>query len=205
MGIDVQINQQRTNVKMLETFLKLGRCSIDDLNVEREKLKKLEAEIKVVTEVKAVLPQKDIKAQIVVNTKTTPLKQELLQEIRKLRAYQAEVSNKMADVPKNESCKHLTSQAIAYTFQIEKLWTKYRYLEKNGVLPEEKNEVIEEKSVELLRLEAERKRFSEERSKLKRKIAEVGNSEKLREKWVARKYVVDGIIQDLDGKIRVLK
>jgi hypothetical protein len=56
-----------------------------------------------------------------------------------------------------------------------------------------------------LRLEAERKKFSEERSKLKKKIAEVGNTEKMQEKWVARKYVVDGIIQDLDGKIRSLK
>jgi hypothetical protein len=205
MGIDIKINQQRTNVKMLETFFRLGRCSIDDLNYEREKLKRLELEIDIVKQVKEVLPQKQIKAPIVVNTKTTPIKQEILQEIRKLRTNQAEVCNQLGDIPKNENCQYLTRQAIAYTFEIEKLWTKYRYLEKNGVLPEENNEIEEEKSVELLRLEAERKKFSEERSKLKKKIAEVGNTEKLREKWVARKYVVDGIIQDLDGKIRVLK
>jgi hypothetical protein len=205
MGIEIQINQQQTNVKMLETFFRLGRCSIDDLNYERDKLKKLELEFDFVKQVKDVLPQKQIKAPVVVNTKTTSIKQHLLQDIRKLRTNQAEISNQLGGVPNNKNCQHLTSQSIAYTFEIEKLWTKYRYLEKNGVLPEENNQIEEEKSVELLRLEAERKKFSEERSKLKKKIAEIGNTEKLQEKWVARKYVVDGIIQDLDGKIRSLK
>jgi hypothetical protein len=81
MSIEIQINQQQTNVKMLETFFRLGRCSIDDLNYEREKLKKLELEFDFVKQVKDALPQKQIKALVVVNTKTTPIKQQLLQDI----------------------------------------------------------------------------------------------------------------------------
>ena len=209
MSIEILINQQQTTIKMLETFAKLGRCSVDELDQAREKLRKLVSEREGFGAVAELKPLKVLKQEpskvVIVDLALTPLKQELLSKARALRKQQAELSNELHLVPNHEHCSELTGEIIDMGFQIEGIWTKYRYLERNGVLPEEHEEVKEEKSVELLRLESERKKFCEERSKLKKKLEVPGTKSNHKEKWVARKWVVDGIIQDLDAKIKVLK
>lgn len=209
MSLDILISQQQSSIKMIEMFVRLGRANKEELDVANDKLKKLLSEKEVVAETTELKVSKEVPKYVekkeVVNLSVTPMKQQLLREIKVLRMQQAELSNKLHLVPEGENAAHLTTEIIAFAYKIEGLWTKYRYLERNGVLPDEIEEGTEEKSVELLRLESERKKYCEERSKLKKKLDSAGNKPAQVEKWAARKWIVDGIIQDLDAKIKVLK
>jgi len=209
-GIETRIKKQEATVKKLKMMVAFKQASKSELDAAQAELVQLKAgrPAKPLTPKSAIAV---VPATLAVQPSTVPthesnIASSLLQQIRALQDESADLSNELHLVPEEENCRHLTDQLIVLRSRIEKLWTKYRHLEKYGSLPEEEREELgEEKSVELLRLQDEEKKYMQERSKLKSKLKQPGNKESKKEDWRARLAVVHGIIDDLRIKMNALR
>jgi len=222
--------QQQASVDMLRALVRTGRAEASELENAERRLKELEGlaptapqpecrttpvgelvEMKVVrtapiivaAKAKPELPDRSAPND---NADTMLLSAELMSQIDKLTRRRAEACNAMHDVPKDQDCPELMAAAMAIHNELEDVWTKYRYLERNGKLPEQETEKAKEVSLELLKAIDERKRYAEKRSKLKKKLADPYNHKnKKRDTWTEELEYADLEIRRLDDEIYLLK
>jgi hypothetical protein len=218
--------QQQASVDMLRAMVRTGRADATELENAERRLKELEGlapepetvqQVEVPKAPKIVWPQAETKyvgVQVDAvldfartdSANTMLLRAELMSQIDKLSRKRAEACNAMHAVPKDQDCPELMAMALAAHDELEDTWTKYRYLERKGKLPEEETQKAREVSLELLKAMDERKRYAEKRSKLKKKLADPYNHKnKKRDTWQDELDLASLEIQRLDDEIYLLK
>jgi len=134
------------------------------------------------------------------------LRRELMNEIDSLMRQRADASNAMHSIPYDQPCPELMAKALSLHEQVEAAWTKYRYLERNGKLPEIETPQARQHSLELLQKMDERKRMAEKRSKLKKKLEDPTNTRhKKRDEWKEELDYLLLELKHLDDEIYLLK
>jgi hypothetical protein len=133
----------------------------------------------------------------------------LMDKIDEAQKRLGQVCNSMHEVPKDEPCPHLMAQAASVKEEVEDLWTQYRYLQRNGRLPDsvqDEEKLSTKRSYELLEAIAEKKKVSEKRSKLKKKIADPRNlRSKLLDTWKEELAQADNDYAHYVDMIKILK
>jgi hypothetical protein len=214
MNLRIEILQQRTSVQMLQMLVKSRRASAEELAIAERRLAELE-ELQAPAETTTVIPATLLKQPTTeVINESPPLAENEVRSVRKTllehidakKRRLADVCNNMHLVPKATPCPELMVEAIELKAEEEELWTKFRYLERNGRLPDEPTEVQEKTNVDLLIATDERKKLAEKRSKLKKKINDLRNKKhRFLDKWKTEFDYVDMTITDLDSRIYILK
>ena len=185
----------------------------------RVKPQELEAAERRLAELREIAPaptreiQSDPVAAVIAPPAHSPennlLSAELMRQIDDTHRRLAKVCNSMHDVPKNVACPELMAEAIAIKNEEEDLWTQYRYLERNGRLPEETKEeekLSKERSYELLDAIARKKAITEKKSKLKKKLSDPKNAKnKNRTHWEDELTITNLEWERLDELIKILK
>lgn len=201
----IEIMQQEAAVELIRSLIKSRRATITDLEAAERRLAELKelhaSPITIVTPSPSPAPVKE---------KADPLlSRDLMAKIDDTQKRLAEVCNSMHSIPKDEACPELMARAAGIKQELEDLWTKYRYLQRNGRLPEDEKEeekLSSKRSYELLDAVQKKKSISEKRSKLKAKIANPKNirSKKL-EEWKDELAQADLDYKYFDDLIKILK
>lgn len=101
-------------------------------------------------------------------------KGELMTEIKSLTAERNELSNRLHEIPSEVACPELTKKIVSLQRRIESLWTEYRFIERNGRLPDtkpkEEKAYDPEREIKLLRISTDLKRLRDIRLKLEKKL-----------------------------------
>lgn len=177
-----EIKQQEAAVEMLRIFVRNKRAKPEELEKAEATLKKLKgkanAEEVAARPVMIATPEPP-KSIMVVDPVGTDIvetvfrrKGELMSEIKRLTAEQNELSNRLHEVDQSVQCGTLTANIVSLRRQIEKLWTEYRFIERNGQLPLMPQEPKQdpEKEVKLLRISMDLRSLRDKRLKLEKKI-----------------------------------
>lgn len=185
------ILQAEGNVAMLKMMVSIGRAKKAELEAAEAVLKELKGEIQPVA---SPIAQPITAPTPTIPTNYTPLpvptahpvspdfietifqrKADLMTDIKKLTSEQNELSNRLKEVPENVECPTMTREIVKLRKRIELLWTDYRFIDRNGQLPEHKK--IEEnanddpdKDIQLLRISQDLKRLRDQRLKLQKKL-----------------------------------
>ncbi|MVM36498.1 hypothetical protein GO730_00560 [Spirosoma sp. HMF3257] len=169
---------------MLETLVKAKRCTTDELEMARRRL----ADLKEQTTFVPIVPRADRVIQPlavepvatgrqIVGDEYASIQADLAAQANTLNRKMAELSNQLHKIPSSVSCPELTRQILELKAQIELIWDKKYYLERNHCLPEEPTD--QEQSTDNLatlsdagqyQLAYEKRRLIDLRSKLKRKL-----------------------------------
>ena len=186
--LDDEIRQLEASVEMLRIFVQNKRAKPEELEKVETQLRKLKGEEKAtqVAErpapitaaaavVGAVLPASPSFVETVFQRKG-----ELMGQIKQLTAEQNEMSNRLQEIDPAVHCGVLTGNIVSLRRRIEKLWTEYRFIERNGQLPTPSqissvnggNDVADDpdKDVKLLRISQELKSLRDRRLKLEKKL-----------------------------------
>ena len=167
-----EIQQATSTVQMLEQMVKARRASAQELATARERLALLEA---------PALPQREVVIDpdslepvgtAISQAEFLELQAELSKDAERINRQMADLSNQLHKVPPGNTCSELVRPILAMKEQIETIWDKKRYLERNRCLPEERAtaEVAGEQSPEKFRLAYEKRRLVDLRSKLHGKL-----------------------------------
>ena len=219
MKLEVQIMQQEASVNLLRSLLVCKRTSKEELEKAELRLAELlELRPKAPEPVKAfsILPKLEkpkIQQPSASPTPTLPptdnqisLRKEIWQQIDKKKRELAEVCNSMHEVPKDAACPELMADALNLKAEEEQLWTKFRYLERNGKLPDEPEPEQKQNSLELLQAINERKKLAEKRSKLKKKLeSPLNKKHRLLDRWKTELDYANLELQRLDDNIYLMK
>jgi hypothetical protein len=222
--------QQQASVDMLRALVRTGRAEASELENAERRLQELQgldpgfgsAQPAEREQFKATLRESAEPSRVFAkvsehtdykpvpaaaeNGNTMLLRAELMSQIDKLNRKRAEACNAMHAVPKDQECPELMAMALAAHNELEDTWTKYRYLERNGKLPEEETQKAKEVSLELLQKMDERKKLGEKRTKLNKKITDPYNHKnKKLEEWKDEYEFTLLRIKDLDDEIYLLK
>ena len=164
---------------MLERMVKARRASEQELAQARERLAGLTAPVApVVARYRAddePTPEIDVPestGRAVGQDEYLELQAELSKDGDRLNRQMAELSNQLHKVPPGHSCAELTRPILNLKDQIETIWDKKRYLERNRALPADVSEEpeTEENSPKKFALAYEKRRLVDLRSKLKKKL-----------------------------------
>jgi hypothetical protein len=217
----ILLMQQRASVDMIRSMVSLGRADVAELENAERRLAELEGlappapnggayasphvgNLSASRCVNHQVPEEQVQA--LRQQPTMMLSAELMSQIDKLNRKRAEACNAMHDVPKDQDCPELMAMAVAIHNELEDVWTKYRYLERNGKLPDEETEKAKEVSLELLQKMDERKKLGEKRTKLNKKITDPYNHKnKKLEEWKEEYDFALLRLKDLDDEIYLLK
>lgn len=196
--------QQEAAVQLLESLVKTRRASKESLQEARRRL----------LELKEIAPSTSESGQLPAEAKTEKpvdplLSRDLMRQIDDCQRRLARVCNLMHDIPKDVPCPEIMAEAMQIKDEEEDLWSKYRYLERNGRLPEEtqkEEKLSQERSYELLAAVDAKKKLSEKRSKLRKKIADPKNlRNKLLDQWKDDLAQVEMDYHHYDELVKILK
>ncbi|WP_273210477.1 hypothetical protein [Runella zeae] len=177
-----EIKQQEAAVEMLRIFVRNKRAKPEELEKAEATLKKLKGKAnaeEVAARPVVIATPEPPKSIMVVDPVGTDIvetvfrrKGELMSEIKRLTAEQNELSNRLHEVDQSVQCGTLTANIVSLRRQIEKLWTEYRFIERNGQLPLMPQEPKQdpEKEVKLLRISMDLRSLRDKRLKLEKKI-----------------------------------
>lgn len=201
----IEIMQQEAAVELIRSLMKSRRATITDLEAAERRL----AELKEVQALPTPISSPPASEPIQSKRVDPLLSRDLMAKIDDTQKRLAEVCNSMHSIPKDVACPDLMSRAASIKEELEDLWTKYRYLERNGRLPEDEKEeekLSSKRSYELLDAVQKKKSISEKRSKLKAKISNPKNirSKKL-EEWKDELAQADLDYKYFDDLIKILK
>lgn len=135
------------------------------------------------------------------------LQADLSKEADRLNRQMAEMSNQLHKVPPSQNCPELTAPILALKAQIEAVWDKKRYLERNGGLPEPDGaETAPTANVSPQRYElAYRKsRLIDLRCKLTRKLDDPKAKPAKRQEWETDLMKAEMEIQELEVQLATL-
>ena len=178
MNLEGRIMQAQMVLSLKKQLFKAKRCTSEELERAEDALTALEQE------------SEGFEEQVVQTISETTLSNaknydeyqaELSREATKLSAEQAHISNQIvaAYQAKAMSAGGLMKQAIVLRNQIENIWDKKKYLQRNGSLPPETSlgavpEQVESEESRLKRmaLQQQRKLIKDQIGKLEKKIAD---------------------------------
>lgn len=135
--------------------------------------------------------------------KVEKVQADLSNEADVLYREQAAISNQIVDTDPSIPCPELTQSAIAKRKGIEQIWTKKKHIERNGLVDDTEDEPIErslDDIAEISVIKVEMKKLSEKRSKLSKKLENLGASEKMRTKWSTELAKADAEYLELKTK-----
>lgn len=141
MNLQALIQQQTASVKMLEKLVRAGRSSQTELDKAKARLVDLQAQegfVPLVQERTARVDPPLVLAPaqpIITGDEYARLQAEMGKEADRLNRQMADLSNQLQHVPEGVACPQLTSQILALKGQIETIWDRKRYLERNRSLP----------------------------------------------------------------------
>lgn len=213
----VEIRQAEASVKMLEMLVPLRRAPEHELTEARERLAALRGAVVAPAEQedrneyfeRVALERREAEHReqpVVPTSDLVARKAQVLADADALKRQEAELSNRLHQVPEGETCAELCAEIIALRQRIEGKWTEYRFMERNGrVLDAEPEPVVVQRSGDLLQAERDRQRLADERSKLRKKLADPRKSVAKEVQWTQRLAVVELEIEAKDLTIRVLR
>lgn len=183
MNLQTQIRQQQSTVQMLEKLLKAKRCSQTELDQAQRRLIDLQEQenfkpLAVQTTERLTAPEHQPTGRIIDGDEYISIQADLSKEADRLNRKMADLSNKLHLLPVGVSCPELTQQILTLKANIETIWDKKRYLERNRVLPDEStNDDQPDPGLPAPLIDAgrfqlayEKRRLIDLRSKLKRKL-----------------------------------
>lgn len=214
----LEMKQAAAAVQMLEMMVRSGRAGWNELQQAKDKLTAMQDAVKKAT---SVNPSNSIGLRAVVTPVVVPLPQvqiigedELLsiqaglsKVADRLNRQMAELSNKLADVPDGTPCPELCRMILGIKDEIETIWDKKRYLERNRCLPEEEPgamAAMQETSPEKFELAYQKRRLVDFRSKLKKKLEDPKASAAKRHKWETELVQANLEIREIDVKLGTL-
>ena len=181
-----QIQQATATIQMLEQMVRAGRASAQDVQQARDRLTSLTAPVVVRAERTAKWVEPEPPAELVAVQEPTgrrvdqdeylALQAELSKDADRLNRQMAELSNQLHKVPTSATCPELTRPILDLKAQIETVWDKKRYLERNRCLPDEADQEETEEnsptSVSAMKYELayKKRRLIDQRYKLKEKL-----------------------------------
>lgn len=196
MNLQTQIRQQQSTVQMLEKLLKVKRCSQEQVDQAQRRLVDLQEQenFKPLVQPEADPASADRpEGSFVQNSKPeavpsgraalgrriegdeyASIQADLSRQADGLNRKMADLSNKLHQIPPTAPCPELTRQILSLKAEIETIWDKKRYLERNRVMPEEDPQqaidlpILEESG--RFQLAYEKRRLIDLRSKLRRKL-----------------------------------
>lgn len=178
MNLEGRIMQAQMVLSLKKQLFKAKRCTSEELERAEDALTALEQESEGFEE-QVIQP---INETSLSNAKNYDEYQaELSREATKLSAEQAHISNQIvaAYQAKAVSAGGLMKQAIVLRNQIENIWDKKKYLQRNGSLPPETSLATESEQVESeesrlkrMALQQQRKLIKDQIGKLDKKIAD---------------------------------
>jgi hypothetical protein len=202
-----QIQQAQATLQMLEQLHRAKRVSEQELQQAKRRLADLQAERPYVPLVPLVprhervgpppppAPEPEPTGRRVDQDEYLSLQADLSADADHLNRQMAELSNQLHKVPMTAGCAELTRPILALKGQIETIWDKKRYLERNRCLPEEPTQETDPDgqtsgSVSALKYELayKKRRLIDLRYKLKEKLknlaAKPGKVQQWREELV---------------------
>lgn len=221
----IAIMQQQSTVDMLKTLVKNKRAKPEALEQAERRLAELQELQEPGDNAPEFLPQRaltppDFKTEILhrlpiadppIHTalpvpEVMTIARNLMKQIDDLKKQIAAISNSMHLVPEDVPCPELMQEAQALKKEEEALWTKYRFLEKNGHLPEVPEEEEQQRSLELLDAIDKKKKLIDKRYKLRIRIENPANLRNKRlELWKDELTQAELDYQYYDDLIRMLK
>lgn len=208
--MEMTLVQAEAILKMAERNLKRKKCRPEAVEEAREQYNRVKATLAVDgRKVKGALRQ----AQGPVleldkgDNETKPRQLvDLLNRANDLKKEMAGLSNQLEVVDDEQALQILARLKVLNT-EKENTWTKYRYYERNGVLPEHElgDSVVAEKTPELLQLEALKASEMQKRSKARKRLADERIKPETRIKYEEKVGACDAEIEKLNERIKVLK
>ena len=215
MDLGTQIRQQQATVNMLEKLLRAQRVSEQEVDQAKRRLMDLQQQEgfrpvaprpeRVAEPVPVVAPS----GRVIVGDEYVALQAELGQQADRLNRQMAELSNTLHQVPTGVGCPELTRPILALKAQIEAVWDKKRYLERNRTLPEEPVAEVEPQTAlgptledaGRFELAYEKRRLIDLRSKLRRKLLDPKAKPGKRHEWQTELVQADLAIQEIELKL----
>ncbi|MCK8492905.1 hypothetical protein M0L20_13640 [Spirosoma sp. RP8] len=217
MNLQTQISQQQATIRSLEKLLGAKRCTQAELDQAKRKLADLEEQLNFrpiaqpqARPVKAVVEVEPVATgRILEGDEYNSMQADLSKQADQLNKRMAELSNKLHLVPPTVSCPELVKPILDLKAQIETIWDKKRYLERNRFLPEERTHgevdapVLEPVQTDATQLQLvyDKRRLIDKRSKLKTKLKDPKASEKKRLEWETELLKTDLAIQEIEIKL----
>lgn len=180
----MNILQQEANVAMLRVMVNTGRAKKAELQAAELVLAQMKGEgkpVETVVQHIALSPIAQVVAAVPIHTPGVDMvesvfrrKGELMTEIKRLTTEQNEMSNTLHTVPENQDCPGLTKQIVSLRRKIEGYWTEYRFIERNGLVPQREAEKEDdddpEREIKLLRIATSLRGLRDKRLKLEKKL-----------------------------------
>ncbi|GAB3803425.1 hypothetical protein GCM10028819_33330 [Spirosoma humi] len=184
MNLETQISQQQASIRMLEMFVKAGRCTTGELAQAKRRLADLQEQttfVPIAPRTERVGPAsapvpvatgESTLGRQIVGDEYASIQADLSAEANGLNRQMAELSNQLHKIPSDVSCPQLTRQILELKGKIELIWDKKYYLERNHCLPEEQS-TVEAPTLSdagAFELAIEKRKLIDKRSKLRRKL-----------------------------------
>lgn len=215
MNLQTHIRQQQSTVQFLEKMVKARRASVDELEQARRRLADLRGQEEYapapahVPPVALPVPVDVPSGPVLAGDKYAWMQADLSKEADGLNRQMAELSNRLHLVPTTANCPELVKPILALKAQIEAVWDKKRYLERNRALPAE---IVPEEEPDYLpelvaddagkfQLACIKRRLIDQRSKLKRKMGDPKAKPSKRQEWETELAQCERKIQEIEFKL----
>lgn len=214
MSNQENIIRQTATVRMLEMMHKANRASLEELERARRRLAELQQLETIPNKIPGSAPISGPVAEetIVAGPKVDEqqflsLQADLSKEADQLNRKMADLSNKLHLVPAGTACPELTGPILQLKSEIEAIWDKKKYLERNRCLPEEKAADTSQTPVdsqEKLALAQTKRRLIDQRSKLKKKLENPKAKAAKRQEWEIELVKASLQINQIDDQLRLI-
>lgn len=218
MNLQTQIRQQQSTVQMLEKLLKAKRCSQTELDQAKRRLSDLQEQesfnpLATQSADPPAAPVHQPTGRIIEGDEYISIQADLSQQADRLNRKMADLSNKLHLVPQSVNCPELVKPILEVKAQIEAIWDKKRYLERNRVLPasaDRDDSIEDEQKPDVLatladagrfELAYQKRRLIDLRSKLRRKLNNPKAKPGKRIEWETELAKADLEIQEIEVKL----
>lgn len=210
MNLQTQISQQQATVRSLEKLLGAKRCTQAELDQAKRRLADLQAQVNFkpvatpAVQVEPVATGRRIEGDEYIS-----IQADLSKQADQLNRKMAELSNKLHLVPPTALCPELVKPILSLKADIELIWDKKRYLERNRIMLDEATagddqDVLPPPTLtdeNQFQLAYEKRRLIDKRSKLKKKLENPKASEKKRYEWELELVHVNRGILEIEVKL----
>ena len=213
MNLQNQLRQAEAALSATQMLVKARRATADDVAKAEQHLADVRALIgtppkPVLADVPAtavVVEPLPVVIRPVATVDALAMQAELSKEADRLNRQMAEMSNQLHKVPPAMTCPELTRPILELKAQIEAIWDKKRYLERNGGLPEPAADVpTADVSPQRYELAYKKSRLIDRKSKLSRKLEDPKAKDAKRQEWQTELMKAEMEIQDLELQLATL-
>ncbi len=204
---------------MLEKLVKAKRCSQVEVDQAKSRLADLQQQesfkpaypgLQPATQWPLVAPAPEPvpTGRVLEGDEYISIQADLSRQADLLNRKMADLSNKLHQVPTGANCPELTRPILQLKAEIETVWDKKRYIERNRVLPEEPTPGADQaerpstlEDAGRFELAYQKRRLIDLRSKLKRKLADPKAKPGKRYEWEQELAKAELEILEIDVKL----